>query len=537
MGIFKPSAKVVILSALPSPLVSSSTLIISRPARSLGAGNGYSRDCVSREYPFPAPKDRAGRDMIKVLEDTNGDGKADKITTFAEGLNIPIGLCPYRNGVIAYSIPNISYYEDTDGDGKADKQKFLYGPFGCEKDTHGMTSNFRRGFDGWLYACHGFNNTTTIKGTDGQAITMNSGNSYRMRLDGSHVEYNTHGQVNPFGLMFDPLGNLYSADCHSAPIYQLLRGGYYPSFGKPDDGLGFGPAIMTHSHGSTAICGISYYSDSLWPEEYRDNIFIGNVMTSRVNRDRLTEVGSTKVANEMPDFVRTDDPWFRPVDIQLGPDGALYIADFYNRIIGHYEVPLTHPGRDRTSGRIWRIVYRGPDGKLKLHPRRPDLTRATAEQLLEALRDPNQTYRMLATDELVDRVGKDAIPLLRKVWSSETPSPPREERGTEFGRVSQTVHSLWALHRLTALEEKRLLDAAHDSAREVRTHVMRIMAEIADLSASMRKIVFEALTDSDAYVRRSAAEVLSLHPAPENIRPLLELRESVSPKDTHLLYV
>ena len=89
-----------------------------------------------------------------------------------------------------------------------------------------MTSNFRRGFDGWLYACHGFNNTTTIKGTDGSAITMNSGNSYRMKIDGSHVEYFTHGQVNPFGLMFDPLGNLYSADCHSAPIYLLLRGGF-----------------------------------------------------------------------------------------------------------------------------------------------------------------------------------------------------------------------------------------------------------------------------------------------------------------------
>src|SRR4051812_48634071 len=128
----------------------------------------------SREYPFPAPKDRKGRDVIKILEDTDGDGRADKITTFAEGLNIPIGLYPYRNGVIAFSIPNISYHEDTDGDGSADKQQVLYGPFGFEKDTHGMTSAFRRGFDGWIYACHGFNNTTTIKGTDGAAITMTS---------------------------------------------------------------------------------------------------------------------------------------------------------------------------------------------------------------------------------------------------------------------------------------------------------------------------------------------------------------------------
>src|SRR5256886_4039423 len=113
------------------------------------------------------------------------------------------------------------------------------------------------------------------------------------------------------------------------------------------------PILIFHGLGSTAISGIVYYEDDLWPEEYRNNIFTGNVMTSRVNRDAVTFTGSTPQANERPDFVVTDDPWFRPVNLQLGPDGALYIADFYNRIIGHYEVPLTHPAPDRTSGRIW----------------------------------------------------------------------------------------------------------------------------------------------------------------------------------------
>src|SRR5438477_341201 len=333
----------------------------------------------SREYPFPAPKDRKGRDIIKVLEDTDGDGRADKFTTFAQGLSIPIGLYPYRKGVIAYSIPNISYYEETDGDGRADQQHFLYGPFGFEKDTHGMTSNFRRGFDGWLYACHGFNNTTTIKGTDGQAITMTSGNTYRMKIDGSHVEYFTHGQVNPFGLMFDPLGNLYSADCHSAPIYLLLRGGYYPSFGKPDDGLGFAPAMMTHSHGSTAIGGIVVYAGQNFPVEFQNNVFVGNVMTCRINRDRLEDHGSTRIAKEQPDFLSSDDPWFRPVDLELGPDGTMYVADFYNRIIGHYEVPLTHPGRDRERGRIWRISYVGQNAA-NTHTANFDASAASAKE-------------------------------------------------------------------------------------------------------------------------------------------------------------
>ena len=109
-----------------------------------------------------------------------------------------------------------------------------------------MTSNFTWGFDGWVYACHGFSNESTVKGADDKAVTMQSGNVYRLRADGSHLEYFTHGLVNPFGLAFDPLGNLYSCDCETKPIWQLLRGGYYPSFGKPDDGLGFAPHAIDH---------------------------------------------------------------------------------------------------------------------------------------------------------------------------------------------------------------------------------------------------------------------------------------------------
>ena len=102
----------------------------------------------SREYPFPVPLDKKGRDEIKILEDTDGDGRADRITTFVDELNIPIGIYPYRGGVIAWSIPNIWYFQDTDGDGKADKREVLYGPFDYSRDTHGNQASFRRGFDG-----------------------------------------------------------------------------------------------------------------------------------------------------------------------------------------------------------------------------------------------------------------------------------------------------------------------------------------------------------------------------------------------------
>ena len=117
----------------------------------------------SVEYPYAA-KDGEGRDTIKVLEDTDHDGRADKITTFVDGLNIPMGLYPYGNGVIAYSIPNIYYFQDTDGDGTCDRRDVLFVPWVFPRDTHGLQNSFRRGLDGWMYVNHGFANTSTIQG-------------------------------------------------------------------------------------------------------------------------------------------------------------------------------------------------------------------------------------------------------------------------------------------------------------------------------------------------------------------------------------
>ncbi|MEM7476228.1 MAG: PVC-type heme-binding CxxCH protein, partial [Planctomycetota bacterium] len=165
----------------------------------------------SLEYPFAAPVNQLGRDTIKILEDTTGDGRADKITTFADGLNIPIGLYPYRDGVICFSIPNVLFLRDTNGDGHADQREILFGPMDTTRDTHGMCNGFTRGHDGWLYACHGFNNQSNITSRDGNQVVMHSGNTFRMRVDGSRLEHFTHGQVNPFGLSLDRWGDLFSA--------------------------------------------------------------------------------------------------------------------------------------------------------------------------------------------------------------------------------------------------------------------------------------------------------------------------------------
>lgn len=510
---------------------------IHKPMNMSFDGQGRMYVTSTLEYPFPVPADQPGRDVVSVLEDRDGDGRAEIARPIVTGLNIPIGVTPVAGGVIYYSIPNIYLWTGDPetsapqpGGSAAKDSRMLYSEFGF-RDTHGMASSFTPWLDGWIYCTHGFSNTSEVRGADGQNIRMNSGNTFRIRSDGSRVEQVTHGQVNPFGLCFDPLGNLYSADCHTLPIYQLLRGAWYPSFGKPHDGLGFGPTMINHNHGSTGIGGVVYYAAEHFPPEYRDTVFIGNPVTGRVNHDRLEPHGSSYRAIEQPDFITCDDPWFRPVHLKLGPDGALYILDFYNKIIGHYEVPLTHPGRDRFRGRIWRVVYKGPDGKAPPPRRMANLAQLSSDELLERLGDANLTVRVLASEELTQRT--DDLPLDKLL-----PDDP-----SETGALRR-AHGLWLAERRTpgGLSDRRVERLAADPSRLVRVHLLKALAERETWPNSANKLdvaslVRGKLSDDDPFVRRAAADALGRHPRAESIEPLLALWASAPADDTHLIHV
>jgi putative heme-binding domain-containing protein len=481
----------------------------------------------SVEYPYPVAENVKGRDLARIIHGFNADGSATRITTFADGLNIPIGITPINTReAIVFSVPNIYKLTDADGDGVAEKREVMFGPFG-QRDTHGLNNSFTYGIDGWVYACHGYVNSSPVSGTDGQKIQLEGGNVYRFRPDGSHIEFFTHGQVNPFGLAFDSMGNLFSADCHTLPAYLLLRGAYYPSFGKPHDGLGFGPQIMKHLHNSTGIAGIVRYEGEQFPAEYRGNLFIGNPITYRVNRDKLVTHGSSFEAVEQPDFVVCDDPWFRPVEIKLGPDGALYIGDFYNCIIGHYEVPLDHPKRDRERGRIWRVVYTGSKDKPQTMPAARNLATADAKALVEALADANIEVRTKATNELVGRIGASCVPTLSAVVTSKSSVP------------LQRAYGLWVLERLGELNGALVGQLLQDAEPVVRVQMIKALAERAKKPPTApfdSSLVRKRLGDNDAFVRRAAADCLGQHPELANVKPLMELWQQASSEDEQLIH-
>lgn len=358
------------------------------------------------------------------------------------------------------------------------------------------------------------------------------GSTFRFRIDGTRAELFTKGRVNPFGLVYDHWGYLYSPDSHSSPLTQLIRGAEYPHFGRIAEGIGFAPHMKLHEQEATALAGIALPSNNLFPDIYRKSLFIGDVVKCRIYRNSFTFNGSSPIAKSEGDLLLSTDPWFRPVDMIEGPDGALYVADFYNRIIGHYEVPLDNPGRDRQRGRIWRITYQGRTDPVGY----TDWTTATTSQLIRALATGNLPVRMLVTDQLVNRVGPAAVePLLAALNQSGT-------------KPDQYVHCLWALHQLNALPEATLLKATRHKNPLIRTHALRAMHEAQGAGtpglavgkpvrndvryAALKK----ALTDTSPHVQRAAVETLADYPTLETVRTLLAYQPGVPINDTHLTY-
>ncbi|MBO0935370.1 c-type cytochrome [Fibrella sp. HMF5335] len=487
----------------------------------------------SGEYPFAA-KAGKGTDRILILEDRNHDGRADSVTTVLDTLNIPIGLLPTHDGLLAFSIPNLYRFTDTNGDDKPDQSRRLLGPFGYT-DTHGMVNHLTRGFDGWIQACHGFTNLSKVPGNDGDTAKLESGSTFRFRPDGSRAELVSKGRVNPFGLVYDNWGYLYSPDSHSSPLTQLIRGAEYQHFGRISEGIGFAPAMKPHEHEATALAGIALPSSPFFPEAYRRSFYVGDVVKCRIYRNSFTFNGSSPVAKNEGELLRSDDSWFRPVDIVEGPDGALYVADFYNRIIGHYEVPLDNPGRDRQRGRIWRITYKGKTDKLGY----TDWTKAAVPELINALAKGNMPVRMLVMDQLVNRIGQPAAEPLRAVLAKKS-TPP-----------DQYVHSLWVLNQLHALPRAQLLSALRHKQAVIRTHAMRVLHESPEQSDTLLAEARRGLSDSNPHVRRAAVEALTDYPNLETVRALLNVQAGksmpgksmpgksmpgVDSLDTHLTY-
>lgn len=475
---------------------------------------------ASRDYPLGPREGEAPADSVFLLEIDGGSGAATKVTAFSSGYNICSGVEALPGGrVILAHAPDILLLSDADGDGTADGSDVLYTGF-ARWDTHELPNSFTWGIDGWLYGLQGHVNESNVKNKEGEVTQIHHGNVYRMKPDGSRIEVWARGMSNPWGLAFDNGQHLFGADCESRPIWQIVEGLPYQGFLQDEEPLGFTPFITEDPHGASGFAGLVSYTGRAFPGQYRDCLYMGSPITGILYRDRPEAEGSTNYLVRQPDFLTSTDPWFRPVDVELGPDGALYIADWYNRIIAHVEVPLDHPDRDKERGRIWRIVYKGggaapgedPEAIAAQFdgPMATDWSKASKPRLFEALADRNAWIRRQAAAQLDYRFGGERVQSARRLLN-KAKAPERAR-----------LEAWWLLERGGSLDYDGLIASARDASPLIRRQAAREIALRNEVDAPQRKqVLIGLLDDPSADVAREAAMALRGVPGEDSLHALL----------------
>jgi len=378
----------------------------------------------SLEYPRREPGE--GRDRVKILEDTNGDGRTDKVTVFAEGLNIPSGIAVGHGGVWVANAPDILFMRDVDGDGKADTREVVVTGFGRD-DTHELPNSLTWGPDGWLYGLNGVFNPSHIE-QNGKQFDFTCA-LFRIHPRTREFQVFAQGTSNPWGIAWDPEGSAFVSACVIDHLWHLAETGYYIRQGGPYPPFTMPMAsIVQHKHQKAAYCGIHYFDSDAYPAEYRDRLYMGNIHAGGINADQLSRAGSTYAGSELPDFLMANDAWFMPVVQKTGPDGCLYILDWYDRYHCYQDANRDPAGVERLKGRLYRVRYRDTPRAKPF-----DLTKESDAQLVERLRSPNVFYRDLAQRVLSERHDPATAPLLEQLVQDD--QAPRKAR----------MHALWAL--------------------------------------------------------------------------------------------
>ena len=374
-------------------------------------------------YPQIEPGEKAN-DQILVLEDTDGDGAADQQTVFADGLLIPTGVVPDgRGGAYVAASTELLHLVDTDGDGRADQRRIVLSGFGTE-DTHHLLHTLRWGPDGCLYlnqSIYIHSHVDTPYGTR----HLNGGGIWRYRPESGQLEVFCKGFINPWGHVFDPHGESFVTDgaFFEGINYTFPDAVFVTSPGATRWLSGLNPGSPKH-------CGLEILSGRHLPPDWQGDLVTNDFRSHRVCRFTVRPSGSGYLSHQQPEILTSDHVAFRPIDARMGPDGALYIADWYNPIIQHGEVDFRDPRRDRGHGRIWRVSF--PDRPLD---RWPDFASLTSDQLIDLLEAPSLAVRQFARQQLWQVPAAQSAALRDRLlqWSRRAADPQqRSARQLEY---------------------------------------------------------------------------------------------------------
>jgi putative heme-binding domain-containing protein len=455
----------------------------------------------SIEYPRrPAGK---GRDRIKILEDQDQDGRADTVTVFAGDLNVPSGIAIGFGGVWVVNAPDLLFFPLRDGADGADgagggagegeggerEREVVVTGFG-RTDIHELPNSLTWGPDGWLYGLNGvFNRSRVVSGGKELSFTCAL---FRVHPRTRAFEVVCEGTSNPWGLVWSPRGSAIVSACHWAKdhVFHFVESAYYQrqAGAYPEHAWPIG-SVSDHGHQKTAYCGLAYLDSDAYPEEYRDRLYMGNVHGNCINADILERDGSTYTSRAAPDLLTADDAWFMPVSQKVGPDGYLYVLDWYDRYHCYQDANRDPAGVDRERGRLYRLRYGGD-------PRRSaglDAAAADDSLLFSQLGDPNIHVRERAQRLLTER---------------DTPAIRRELGemlvAHSLGRKAR-IHALWALVGTGRLEPELHAALLVHPDPTFRAWGVRAAGEAGRVPDTVRERLAALATDAAAEVQLQVA--------------------------------
>ncbi len=439
-------------------------------------------------YPHWQPGDKKPNDKIIILEDTNDDGKADKQTTFLEGIHLPVGFEIAPEGVYVSQGTNLVLFKDTNGDSKADSKEILLSGFD-DHDTHHAHHAYTTDPSGAIYMGEGVFLHTNVETSYGPVRATNGG-FYRYNPARHHLERTAQLSIpNPWGIAFDEWGQNFFAETSGPDVLWMMPGSVKPRYGVATHKS---TNLIEDKHRVRPTSGLEFISSRHFPDEVQGDMLINNTIGFLGTKQHMMQENGTGYATKhRQDLLVSEDRNFRPVDMEFAPDGSLYIVDWHNVLIGHMQHNVRDPLRDHSHGRIYRITY----------PSRPlvqaaEIDGASIEQLLNNLKLPEYRTRYRTRRELRGRPVNQVLAQITSWTAKLDKKDPRYEH--------HLLEALWVSWGLNKVDQKLLRQLMQAKDYRARAAVVRILRYTGHQVADQTNLLMQAAADVHGRVRLEA---------------------------------